>query len=98
MSTDLTLVPFDQVIEGEEWAIPCECKWHRDKSGDAEWIVVTKPWCCRPGGPKTWCDDCLQEVMHYDGRLVRCVHCHAPFPERGSEVIISVEPLYRNAA
>lgn len=90
---------FEEVVSEDEWAIPCECHWHTDHRGEAEWIVVNKPWCCRAGGPRLWCNDCLQEVMEWEGGGITCCHCRTSHSGlRPRDLIVSVEPLYRDAA
>lgn len=73
---------FTEIVSQEEIAPACECHWHKEERGSAEWIVWRTPMCCRPAKAVLWCNACLVEVLNFE-EWVRCKACgsHVPPPK-----------------
>lgn len=100
MSVELVTTTFEQVVEGEEPATPCECPMHKHLLlGDepASWVVTVKAppcGCWGEHGPiQLWCDPCLQACLAYE-RGVWCVICFNFWPEPPRRLLlVSYEPI-----
>lgn len=83
---------FTEIISQEEIAPPCECWWHREERGSAEWIVWRTAMCCRPASFALWCNGCLVEVLDWD-EPVNCAACGAKALPPPKTFIIQYERL-----
>lgn len=92
-------ITFEDVVEGEDWEIPCDCLWHdRHPDAPAEWVVRRREFCdCRPP-IRLHCDPCLQEILASEALLLRCPTCGERKLARPRDLIVSVEPIRKDAA
>lgn len=103
MSVELVTPTFEQVVEGEDPATPCECPMHDRLPGNqpAEWIVHVKPPPCgcvpKQGLTQFWCDDCLQACLACESG-VWCALCMCMYAEPPRRLLLVSYEKIKSAA